>query len=296
MEDPDRQFESDATSYASFAFSISAIVATIFMTALQYLLYRVHFSKQKLKPPTSLELCLFTTALWTCHRVCDNILSFLIDTVICASLPGEEVPEYYFIRRSSYSLNSWAGVSPDSPSGCSWFILLFYEVLATWLISQSLILLCNTVIPVFRDIRLGNHEYIAVQLQSRTIELLSFFQELYESSSLKAGLLADRVQNDGSWEDGRTKSQVIRLERQKSDITEKGQRTLSWDLTVDKPALDEMKETLGPPGGFGELGFNVAADRVCFGAMGIGTRFELTFVLGVGGDEALKEERRRKSN
>ena len=40
-------------------------------------------------------------------------------------------------------------------------------------------------------------------------------------------------------------------------------------------------ETLGPPGGFGEveLGFDVSKGRVRFGAMGIGTRLNLTFVL-----------------
>ena len=72
---------------------------------------------------------------------------------------------------------------------------------------------------------------------------------------------------------------------------------MSWDLTVDRHALDEMKETLGPPGGFGELGFSVAGDRVCFGAMGVGTRFDLTFMLdGQGGRKVVGGEDGRKKS
>jgi hypothetical protein len=40
-----------------------------------------------------------------------------------------------------------------------------------------------------------------------------------------------------------------------------------------------MKETLGPPGGFGELGFCVGKDDVRYEAMGVGTSFGLVFAV-----------------
>jgi len=73
-------------------------------------------------------------------------------------------------------------------------------------------------------------------------------------------------------------TQKIGLQRKQSSSPKKG-RTLSWSLTVDKEALDEMKETLGPPGGFGELGFCVAKDEIRFEAMGVGTSFGLVFTV-----------------
>ena len=74
-------------------------------------------------------------------------------------------------------------------------------------------------------------------------------------------------------------TQTISLERRQDHSPTENERVLNWNFLVDKSALDEMKGVLGPPGGFGELGFNVAKDHVCFGAMGIGTSFNLTFEL-----------------
>lgn len=294
MEIPDRQFESVATSLASYAFSISTILAVIFMALLQYLLFEIHCSRQNIRPPTSLELCLIINSLWIGHNILDYFIGLVIDNILLLNLPASERPEYYYLRCDSYNLNYWAGVSSESSPGYDGIRLLFYEVLTTWLISQSLILLLDIILPLFRSIRLGNQKHITAKLQTRALELLEFIINLHHNENSHSS--PSHPQASLFWEDSRSASQTIKLFRLKSDIPEKGQRALSWDLTVDKAALDEMKETLGPPGGFGELGFNVAADRVCFGAMGIGTRFELTFVLNDGMDEALKMERQRKSS
>lgn len=82
-------------------------------------------------------------------------------------------------------------------------------------------------------------------------------------------------------EDANKTCQSIELRRNQEENPVEGERTLNWDLSIDKDALQELMETLGPPGGFGEveLGFDVSKGRVRFGAMGIGTRLNLTFVL-----------------
>jgi hypothetical protein len=48
---------------------------------------------------------------------------------------------------------------------------------------------------------------------------------------------------------------------------------------IDKDTLNELKETLGPPCGFGEMGFSIGKDGVRFEAMGTGTSFNLKFEL-----------------
>lgn len=85
--------------------------------------------------------------------------------------------------------------------------------------------------------------------------------------------------------------QLICLERHK--VEDEGGRTLDWDVVVEKSALDEMKETLGPPGGFGELGFIVEKDGVSFQAMGVGTKFNLRFLIN--GKEDCQPRKRKKS-
>jgi hypothetical protein len=295
MEIPDRQFETIATRYAFIAFTISSFGACIYMAVIQSFLLSVHYSKQKVKAPTSLELCFAITALWSFHRLLDSVIGLITSTFVLIMSPEEAVTEYYNLRRAPYNLKYWAGGAAESTFGWDGTVLLFNEVLVTWLVSQSLVLLLDTIIPIFRDIRQGNHQYIAVKLQTRAIELFNFTLNIYEKHNNKSSIGSGRSRSDGAWEDEKSNSQVIRLKRLQSDIPDKGQRTLNWDLTVDKNALDEMKETLGPPGGFGELGFNVASDRVCFGAMGIGTRFNLTFVLEAFGGEGLREEKRRRS-
>ncbi|KAB8305172.1 hypothetical protein EYC80_004462 [Monilinia laxa] len=86
-----------------------------------------------------------------------------------------------------------------------------------------------------------------------------------------------------------SQEQIIELSRQRTESLKNGdhERKLDWRLVIDEEALNEMKEMLGPPGGFGELGFNVAKDRVCLGAVCRGSSFVLTFEL-----EDREEEKR----
>ncbi|RAL58312.1 hypothetical protein DID88_006424 [Monilinia fructigena] len=86
-----------------------------------------------------------------------------------------------------------------------------------------------------------------------------------------------------------SQEQIIELSRQRTESLKNGdhERKLDWRLVIDEEALNEMKEMLGPPGGFGELGFNVAKDRVYLGAVCRGSSFVLTFEL-----EDREEEKR----
>lgn len=295
MDDSDRQFESTATKYALLAFTISTFGALLYLALIQLLLLKIHYSKQRIKAPNSRELSLVVTILWCFHRALDNILGFIIDTCVLIISPKETLTEYQNLRCDSYNLAFWAKGRAETTLAWDGIVLLSLEVFITWLLSQGLVLLLDCIVPVFRDIRSGNHQYIAAHLQARVLELFDFAQKLREINDFRSPLEESRTRNEDFWEDEKVNAQLVRLKRLQTDIPEKGQRTLTWDLTIDKNALNEMKETLGPPGGFGELGFNVGSDRVSFGAMGVGTDFNLTFVLEAPSKEKPKKDRRRKS-
>lgn len=279
MDVLDRQFDTITTNYASVAFWLSSFGAFCYLIITQLLLLGIHYSNQKVKAPTPLELNLIVTVLWCFYRALDNAFEFLYGLFVYIVAPNDVFTQYQSLRQESYSLKYW--YSGESGSGGGWdgIIVLLSEVLVTWLVFQSLILFLDTILPAFRDIRLGNHQYLAVKVQSRVLELFDFGRRVYEGSSRKDPRVESKVLSKKLWEDDNVSWELIRLKRFQMSTPSKGQRTLNWDLTIDKNALKEMKETLGPPGGFGELGFDVASDRVSFGAMGIGTSFNLTFLL-----------------
>lgn len=288
----DRHFEAIALNYASIAFKISTLIAFAYMTVIQYLLLKVNRSKLQVTSPTSFEQCLVIGALWIFHRIVDSLTYFIIDAVVLVLSPQEALGPYRNFR-GAYNIRYWARGTTESGTVLPGLVLLFYEVLLTWLISQSIVTLFDTLIPIFRDIRL-DHQYVAVKFQTRCIELFDFSRRIYQEDTSKRPLNSSSVRL-GYFGNEKTNSQAVNLKRHQSDNPNEGQRVLNWDLTIDKRALDEMKETLGPPGGFGELGFNVASDKVCFGAMGVGTSFNLTFVLERAESEILMEDKRRTS-
>jgi hypothetical protein len=95
-----------------------------------------------------------------------------------------------------------------------------------------------------------------------------------------AGDVADEIVNSNR--------QIIYLERRQTDHPNEGQRILSWNIVVDSEAMNEMKETLGPPEGFGELGFNISRDGVRFEAMDVETSFNLMLKLMEEGKDGLQ--------
>ncbi|EDO00207.1 predicted protein [Sclerotinia sclerotiorum 1980 UF-70] len=168
--------------------------------------------------------------------------------------------------------------------------LFVLEVITTWLLSQIFILISDVLIPLYHDLR-RDRRIVVARMQSRVWELEQFVRMMdwnseYDSECLLRDKEEERSGNECDSESG-NQEQIIELSRQRSESLENGdhERKLDWRLVIDEEALNEMKEMLGPPGGFGELGFSVARDRVCLGAVSRGSSFMVTFTLGGGGDD-----------
>jgi hypothetical protein len=290
-EIPELRHQGLAAKYAFFSFILSGLGAGLYMIAIQYLILKVRYIKSRAKPPSSLETGILVTALWLIHRLLDTVLNFTLGIFVLVSAPPGTLASYLVLRQDEYSLVSWAGCHTEWRGTA----LLYHEVISTWLLSRGILFCINTLVPLIRD----HPQDLTLRFQMRCLELFYFFQAFNQNAPSTPDLhprpRLGKVRSAGAG-DLPTNVQAINLKRYQ-DETPKGQRTLSWDLTVDKQALDEMMETLGPPGGFGELGFSVSGDRVSFGAMGIGTRFNLTFVLEnkERRNGALKDFDRRKS-
>lgn len=171
-------------------------------------------------------------------------------------------------------------------------VSLFSKVVFTWCLHLLLVFFIDTLIPFVHELRITPHktlQTLKLRIQETVTFLRAVFRDPFSKLSLrKAGSFSEKVEKTG-------KSAIV-LERRRTDHPREGKRRLSWSIVVDNDALDEMKETLGPPGGFGELGFNVAKDGVRFEAMGVGTSFNLCFRLreeGEGRTKAAKKMRRR---
>jgi hypothetical protein len=180
----------------------------------------------------------------------------------------------------------------DVPLSSIWDSItsLFELVLITWFLHLALAFVLDTGIPFWLELR-QSPQKAAHKVDLRLKEILNILQSTFQHPF--SGFLvelSERLRDENS----KAKGQAIHLERRQTDYPSAGQRRLSWNIVVDEEAMDEMKETLGPPGGFGELGFNVAKDGVRFEAMGVGTSFNLMFKLREDEDAGLERETRGK--
>jgi len=165
--------------------------------------------------------------------------------------------------------------------------LILRRVLLTWGLHLGLVFLLDTGIPFWQVLR-QNPNRAMKRLQRRFSEITTFLDNILQDPS-ELTLLPKQSKEEIL----KSNEQRIHLQRRQTDHPSEGQRRLSWNIVVDRDAIDEMKETLGPPGGFGELGFNVARDGVRFEAMGVGTSFNLMFKLK--GDDDNRTTRGRTS-
>lgn len=286
---PDRHNVDTAFSLARTAFVVSNIVVILYMTATQYLLFRIRFSKSRIRPPNSAEKIGTVITLWIVHRLFDVSLSALTDGAVKAAF-GKEIALHYRLLRygPAFDIGYWVLI----PVPWTWrnnTQLIFWEVLVTWFlyfcISLSIIL-----IPLSLEAR-QNPRRLLARGRMRWLELITFAKMMFHEEDPVLHFFST-----SSWERSREREtkkigQTIQLQRHQEEVPFDRQRILNWDLGIDKEALAEMMETLGPPGGFGELGFNITTGKVCFGAMGIGTRFNLNFVL----EPDMKEEKLKES-
>ncbi|KAH6693341.1 hypothetical protein BKA61DRAFT_683864 [Leptodontidium sp. MPI-SDFR-AT-0119] len=247
----------------------SKFTACVCMLALQYLLLKIHRLRKVLAVeviPKASEVWIGVAAFWMGQLLLD-VSAIAILKVVFNILFG---PGFAADEKSSYA----------SISRIPGFIrVLMDRILVSWMLHHSLVTLLDIIIPFTRDRRRNPHRELT-NVISRTSQLLTFIHSITLGSPANIAPhipLKIFIQDSNS----RSTTQTVRLQRTQSDHPNEGQRTLAWNLVVDKDALDEMKETLGPPGGFGELGFSVGGYGVRFEAMGVGTSFVLDFEIAV---------------
>ncbi|KAG9237475.1 hypothetical protein BJ875DRAFT_153131 [Amylocarpus encephaloides] len=239
--------------------ALSFIADLGWMILLQFILLKAqHFYQRnpRNRPLTSFEKCIIAMAFW----VVFHVGRFAIGLVL-------RVFGVLFAT-SDDSHHAGLPIRPDQPT--SSFGAIAFKVLATWVIHKGVNFLLNTVVPLWEEVSCDSDK-VRRRFKARAVELLEGTREFTQGKGLMSRLIHDRATVM------RERDASISLERHRVDNPGDGQRTLDWNVVIEKSALDEMKESLGPPGGFGEMGFNVSADGVCFEAMGVGTRFNLKF-------------------
>ncbi|ESZ94612.1 hypothetical protein SBOR_5023 [Sclerotinia borealis F-4128] len=293
-----------AVNLAFTAFLISNLVAWLFMVVIQYFIFKVlYYSNQQslrqgspptsrslqatsIKGPTTGETYLLVGGLWLIHAFVNAILSSILDTFVWLFSSPETAATYMNWRDSLYNMRYWAGGVKSGVAGS--VKMLAVELIATWILSQTFLLISDTLIPLLYELR-QDHKIVLARIQQRVLELHHYVRMMdWENDS---ELVTTKMEDESS---NGNQEQIIELSRQRSESLTNGdhERKLDWILVIDEEALNEMKEMLGPPGGFGELGFNVAKDRVCLGAVSRGSSFILTFELEGSEDERKKAGKR----
>jgi hypothetical protein len=243
------------------------------MVVMQLGLLKVqYYSRQnpRLKPLSTFEICSVVAILW---------MSYIVLAGITTGVLG-------FI--SPFGASDRGGEHDRRRYGV---VFLFYKTLWTWVLHQGLTFGLENV-DSFWTALLMDSTAIRKKIETRLLEVAESLRDIDWRKSLRPGLIIESSQGLGD----KKASQLISLERHKSRDPIEGARTLTWNIAIDKKALDEMKETLGPPGGFGEMGFNVTGEGVSFEAMGIGTRFNLSFSLrkSKSGEPGTRSPQKRK--
>ena len=263
----------------------------ILLHGILLIFHRPGFSRARSGQPSSAELFIGLAIFLTFQRCIEQVL-VVVGSIMFIGLPvfafngqGEEEDHQY---ASFGTGENGLGFLSDNLAS------ILGATLTTWFLHLCLIYFLETGIPFCRQL-LKSRQKTLKKLSARLKEIHNFLkstlQDPFSGFSVSfAGDIADEVLNSNR--------KIIYLERQQTDHQNEGQRILSWNVVVDSEAMNEMKETLGPPGGFGELGFNISRDGVRFEAMGVGTSFNLMFKLMEEGNDRLpvvnKSKRKRK--
>lgn len=247
------------------------------MLGVQYLLLKSHRARRVLSAevvPTQSELFAAVACFWLAYLGALKTL-----------LHGVRGPIWILTGLESHHFSSHSEEVPSQKfSEAELGFQLLNIVLLTWQLHQFTLFTLDSAIPFTKSFQRSPRTAL-LRLCSRFQAFVAFFQVITNRHS--AAPPVDRLRLCISDEDSSlSTNQKIRLQRTQASSPKRG-RTLSWSLTVDKEALDEMKETLGPPGGFGELGFCVGKDEVRFEAMGKGTSFGLVFGIEEQGNGVL---------
>ncbi|TGO41903.1 hypothetical protein BHYA_0015g00660 [Botrytis hyacinthi] len=255
-------------------------------------------STAEIQAPSPSESYLLITLFWLLHSLLNTLLISLLNTFVSLLSTPETTHTYLEWRSTIYNLHYWAFSTGDESPIYRFAKLLVLEVIFSWFLSQVSQWVMDTIIPFLGELR-GDSDFRGMlrSMGRRTRDIYKFMfmidwsHDFELSQSSNAQLLNGGDASPSADENhNQKKEQIIELSRQRSESlsSEKGtqERKLDWKLIIDASALNEMKEMLGPAGGFGELGFSVARDRVCLGAVSRGSSFMVTFGLeGVEGDD-----------
>ena len=261
---------------------ISRIFTFVCMLALQYTLLKIHRLRKLLAVeaiPKVSEVWFGVVGFWMCQLVLEAFASGVLSVVFTILLDVD-----LFTKSSaSYDCQCTSGLLGAVRA-------LVDRVVMSWILHHGLVMLLDVVVPYSKDKR-RNPATEITGILLRASKLAASIHNITFGSSTGAPHLPPKtlIQHP----DSNSTTQTIRLRRTQTDHQKEGQRDLAWNLVIDKEALDEMKETLGPPGGFGELGFSVGRDGVRFEAMGVGTSFVLAFDVAVTKENRVAAVRRK---
>ncbi|KAJ5041624.1 uncharacterized protein L3040_005202 [Drepanopeziza brunnea f. sp. 'multigermtubi'] len=164
------------------------------------------------------------------------------------------------------------------------------RIFVSWLVHHTVVFFADVIIPFSKD-RGRSWEEVVTTAFSRVALTHTFLHAVVLGSTTpKATPVLPVIPRSDPCPD--SSNYVVRLQR--TNHPNEGHRIVGWNLWIGQDAMDEMREILGPPGGFGELGFSMSADGVRFEAMGKGTSFVLDFEVDVT-VEKRRAVRRRKT-
>lgn len=256
----------DGESMGGLIGMIGSLLGMIVVHGLLLIIHHSGASRPRSGNPSPAELCFGIALFWAFQRCIGRIL-LVVRGILAVGLSE-------FARR-----DGGLEVKEIGDAGLGWIwddiTSISGMVMITWSLHLALVFVLYTGIPFWRELRQNPLETLR-EVTDRSREILGFLETTFEDPF---STFSDDIPGAISEEILETRGQVIYLQRRQTDYPNEGERRLSWNIVVDKDAMNEMKETLGPPGGFGELGFNVARDGVRFEAMGVGTSFNLMFKL-----------------
>ncbi|KAF7952711.1 hypothetical protein EAE96_005942 [Botrytis aclada] len=304
------------------SFLIENLFAWLWMIGIQYFLFKVLYQHQhqpqtrsrhrsekslrsshssncenpasEIQAPSASESYFLITLFWLLHSLLNTLLISLLNTCVSLLSTPETTHTYLEWRSTIYNLHYWAFSTGNASPIHGFAKLLVLEVIFSWFLSQVSHGVMDTIIPFLGELR-RDYDFRGLwrSMGRRTREIYKFMLNVdwrhdfeFSPSSHAQLLNGGEASMSPDENPAQQREQIIELSRQRSESlsSEKGtqERKLDWKLVIDASALNEMKEMLGPAGGFGELGFSVARDRVCLGAVSRGSSFMVTFGLEEG--------------
>lgn len=216
-------------------------------------------------PRSAIDIVLVVIIFWPLFVIIDQTFRLLLDLVCAVILKHRHIFSEEGVTGPRQRL-----VAYDHGSLLRQLLLtlVIYCVLNFWL---------ETILPLWGDIY-DDPESVLYRFHLRTQELFELCKAIVgikQRPPMTSRRVGDRM------DEACGPCDLIALEREALVDRTGGERTLNWNITIDRGALDELKEILGPPGGFGEMGFCVSNGGVCIGATAIGASFSLNFGLGM---------------